>query len=631
MRVDPVHRPPLGLDGAGVKGGMWEADESDSPGIQALPDLVTLGGRAKGHDDFYTGGAPALRVTASEQSALSDHATLVAGILLGDGAAGGPRGVAPRAGVYAYTAAPSDDRATEVATAKSQLNIAFSTNSWSLAACRCSDTQKDCDALNPCDPPGTCTVQIGMDSYTPESQKYDDVVRGSAVPVFFGAGNAADAPCVASDPSGPWHSIGSGGGTAKNTVTVGSIQSDTDAVSVFSSRGPTKDGRIKPDLMAPGAEQAGDKGIRSTTSDPPDGYDVAEGTSLSTPAVAGAGTLLIADWRARNAGKPDPLPSTLKALLICGARDLDTPGPNFDSGWGAVDVLESDLLLRRGAVTENEITMKEVDTRNLTVPAGARRLRVTLVWDDPGQTPNAAGPALVNDLNLSLNDGTLNHFPWKLDPSAPQQAATRDPDSLNNVEQVEVDNPRAGAWTIRVSGLLAKKVPQKYSLCVRVETGAEPTILTGKAHGLGRPGRGGLRITERFPLAPTVDLSKSVVTITHLLAERAPDGSVRELVAGLPVALGAIPGSRPGVAVYETTLDNGLGLRMTLRSGGVFRLDGALGTIAPPALCEGTPPAVRLTTRFVIDDFVNPPLVVEGTRDWSCLERGGVVNYLRTP
>ena len=69
---------------------------------------------------------------------------------------------------------------------------------------------------------------------------------------------------------------------------------------------------------------------------------------MATPAAAGLGALLIQDWRGQNAGAR-PTPATVKALLICGARDLGNTGPDYRFGYGAVNATESASRFGRGA------------------------------------------------------------------------------------------------------------------------------------------------------------------------------------------------------------------------------------------------------------------------------------------
>ena len=99
------------------------------------------------------------------------------------------------------------------------------------------------------------------------------------------------------------------------------------------------------------------------------------------------------------------------------------------------------------------------DYVEFTVKAiGGQPLKITLCWTDPpGTVPTADVDvnvaALVNDLDLRVTQGANTYYPWKLNPASPGTAATRNGDNdRDNVEQVLVDNPVAGAiYTIRVT------------------------------------------------------------------------------------------------------------------------------------------------------------------------------------
>jgi len=175
-------------------------------------------------------------------------------------------------------------------------------------------------------------------------------------------------------------------GTAKNALTVGAsensrpsittawgdgwpedfpvdpINSDrladnVDGMAAFSSRGPTDDGRIKPDIVAPGTFI-----ISARSHDPAAGtgwgvyndhYLYMGGTSMATPLTAGAATL-VREWLMEIKGMSEPSAALIKAILLNGAADM-SPGqygtgstqeipsqiPNFVEGWGRVDLMES--------------------------------------------------------------------------------------------------------------------------------------------------------------------------------------------------------------------------------------------------------------------------------------------------
>jgi hypothetical protein len=93
----------------------------------------------------------------------------------------------------------------------------------------------------------------------------------------------------------------------------------------------------------------------------------------------------------------------------------------------------------------------------LNVPGGIRKLKATLVWNDPPATPNAAR-ALVNDLDIELIQVSTGQTwqPWVLNSfphiDSLNQLAKRKKDSLNNIEQITLDNPATGSYQLKVTG-----------------------------------------------------------------------------------------------------------------------------------------------------------------------------------
>lgn len=271
--------------------------------------------------------------------------------------------------------------------------------------------------------------------------------------------------------------------SAKNTVEVANITSDTAVLSPSSSRGPTDDGRTKPDVAGPGSQQSGDFGVTSTW--PGNLYMPNTGTSMSTPAVSGVAALL-REWYGAACSPAMPTPDVLRALLIHSAEDRTSipnvpglfTGPDFAFGYGRVRAKEAVELLPYHLVGSAAATG---DTDRLITIGQMGQLRVTLVWDDPAWTPNAAPSPVTgilhNDLDLLLiaPDGT-QHTPWVLDPANPGTPATRlavpagSPvppaarDRRNTVEQIVVDNAMPGTWTIRVTASSLALPPQSYVL-----------------------------------------------------------------------------------------------------------------------------------------------------------------------
>ncbi|MCF7805265.1 MAG: S8 family peptidase [Candidatus Marinimicrobia bacterium] len=112
---------------------------------------------------------------------------------------------------------------------------------------------------------------------------------------------------------------------ADSVITVGAVDSKG-MVAGFSSRGPTYDGRIKPEVVAQGVGTIFAKGTNDST------YSSSSGTSLSTPLVAGVAALLLE-------GHPNWSPVQVRDALMMTAGNFDMP--NNDIGWGLVNAVEA--------------------------------------------------------------------------------------------------------------------------------------------------------------------------------------------------------------------------------------------------------------------------------------------------
>jgi uncharacterized repeat protein (TIGR01451 family) len=437
--VDTVQAAPYDLSGADVDLGVWDSGKVDT------------------HVDFSG------RLTVVDSSAsVSDHGTHVAGTMAGDGsnsvnqggAASQWRGMAPGADIFSYK---WDNNLTDHNGAINTYGIELSQNSWGYTV--------DEGAFDNCYLYG---------NYDYDAPDYDDIITGlygKRIAVVFSAGNERnDGDCGMSTVP-PYINYATVGppATAKNVIAVGATNSNDDSMTTFSSWGPMDDGRIKPDVVAPGCESTGEGYIHSTLPGNVYGGPGWCGTSMAAPAVSGISGLLIQQYRSTFAS--DPLPSTLKALLVQTALDMNdgttyyNPGPDYASGYGRLDAQAAVDEIIAGHVRQDQLSNGQTDVFTVDVVAGTPTLKVTLAWDDEPGAVNA-NPALVNNLNLVLVEpnGTTTHLPWVLNPANPSNNATTGTDNVNNLEQVEVNNPAAGTWEVRVIGAAVPVGPQQYSL-----------------------------------------------------------------------------------------------------------------------------------------------------------------------
>jgi hypothetical protein len=442
VRADEVHEAPYNLKGQGVR--VLVED-----GLRLVSELhVDLEGRVR-H------GEP-----APPGPARGNHATMVAGIIAGTGSASNKlyEGIAPEVELvisYWYDGSWLYDTVGDLEEDYDSaygLGVELANNS--IGSNNCSKQHCELNGL-----------------YTVTSRLMDKISAGnwgpgSRVPLtcVFSAGNERDYPGVA------YGSIGQPG-TAKNVITVGATNSDTHGIADMSSWGPTHDGRIKPDVVAPGDEVGGDTGVTAPryTTDGNDrvGYWTDAGTSLAAPVVSGCCALLIQAYRERV---PNGvlLPSTLKAALINSATDRWNTGPDFRYGYGEIDVKNAVDQVSEKIVGESSVA--EAGTFELAFPVSRSNgpLRASVAWLDPAAAAGA-GIMLVNNLDITLVDPSgVTHYPYVLNPAVPDAEATRGVDSTNNAEQVGVTDPVPGWWTLRVHGTSVPVGPQSFSYAISV-------------------------------------------------------------------------------------------------------------------------------------------------------------------
>lgn len=318
-------------------------------------------------------------------------------------------------------------------------------------------------------------ASAGQGRYRVYDQTYDTLVRDAdpdtpgnqAMVVIFSAGNSGPNTQTVGSPA-----------NAKNVITVGAaenvrptwtdgcgysptIADNANDIAPFSGRGPTTDGRVKPDLVAPGthiigaASQAEGYTGRNVCDPyyPPEQtlYAASSGTSHATPAVAGAASLLIRRYEVWSGAPPSP--AMVKALLLNTARylnglDSGDTLPSYRQGYGEVNIAGALTDTARILVDQSEIlrTTGETYVRHGHVSRVSEPVRVTLAWTDaPGAT---IGNAYVNDLDLTVEISGATYLGNVFDGAYATPGGTHD--RANNVESVSLPPGAQGPLTITV-------------------------------------------------------------------------------------------------------------------------------------------------------------------------------------
>lgn len=359
-----------------------------------------------------------------------DHGDHCAGIIA---AAGNldpkARGNAFGANLYVYAAAPQYPGFESISTHYFTKNIRVTSTSYS----------NGCNA-----------------GYTAFARSLDmQIIFYPALMHVFSAGNDGASNCGYGAGAG-WGNITGGHKVGKNVITVANLNY-VDELSSSSSRGPAQDGRIKPDISAKGTS------VYSTLPDNDYGYKT--GTSMSCPGVAGVITQLFHAYRDLNGGS-DPYGGLIKGLVLNTAEDLGNPGPDFKFGWGRINALRAVKVLEEGRYDSASIANGETITHQFEVPENTAQMRVMIYWTDVQGAVNSNW-ALVNNLDMKVTDPNSGEWmPWVLshypDADSLDKPAWRGIDDRNNMEQVTLDYPEAGNYTLTVDGTTIPAGPQKY-------------------------------------------------------------------------------------------------------------------------------------------------------------------------
>ena len=530
--VDQIQAAPYNLDGNGIVLSYFELSPADAT-----------------HPEFQ--GRLTLHFPSNANASDALHATHTGGTMIAAGINANAKGMAPKATLHGFDACDDCDWLGDKKKQVPAVGAIADNNSWGYVLGWC-DESKGCSGF----------IWTGNDqyigAYDSTDSAIDNITRTTGTLFVHSAGNdgnnngPTEAPfahrhndengnlltsetfCYSANGSGtdcpvPTCSAGIGhceivhhpmnttvtsvGLTAssKNIVTVGATDSGRNVVG-FSSRGPTRDGRVKPDITA--------KGFATLSTAPNNQYVNENGTSMASPVVTGTVALLTQEWK-QTFNNAKPLPAQLKAVLIAGAVDTGTAGPDYTNGFGALDAKAStDLIIADGGTGKriNTSTVAQGGTVDIPLTVSANgNLRVVLVWTDPEVIllgDDVATSALVNDLDLVVKDANGNQtLPYVLDKDNPFNAATKGVNKVDNVEEVEIKPATAGTYHLIVNGTrVSSNSPQQFVLISNAGTmgsapppctdPTEPNDTQALAFGLGS----GQSVTAKLCAADDTDV-----------------------------------------------------------------------------------------------------------------------------
>ncbi|MCZ8023855.1 MAG: S8 family serine peptidase [Cytophagales bacterium] len=239
-------------------------------------------------------------------------------------------------------------------------------------------------------------------------------------------------------------------GVSKNVLTVGAVLKQVNytspasvIMSSFSGWGPTDDGRIKPEIVAPGVNLYSASAVNDNS------YELLSGTSMAAPTATGALLQLQELYNRLNPGEFLNA-ATVKALAVHTAKEAGSaPGPDYKFGFGLLDVKSAAQLLlkdeNQGFILEEEVIANGTNKQYKFIPKEGTKVKITLSWTDPEGVPvnpslDPTNLMLINDLDIIVQNLNADVYePWILDPSNPDFPAAKGNNFRDNLEKIEFE------------------------------------------------------------------------------------------------------------------------------------------------------------------------------------------------
>lgn len=403
--------------------GFSGSDYLTGKGVTAL---IVDGGNIQPHLDFSQ------RITnyqTSNWGGYGEHAEVVSGVFGGAGNLDPyNRGVAYKTKIYTMKSGYLLDNIEDF---YSSYHVRISNNSY-----------------------GTRFPAYGL--YTSESRAIDLVCNEKKDYLHFSSASNHGNETYLNYPKS-FHTVNESFQSGKNTMVLANI-SIYDTIMPSSSRGPAKDGRIKPEFGANGSH------LNAVSRGNDYAYVGDGGTSSATPSTAGVAALLSEHYYKTHSAWPKA--ALMRNVLANTADDIGNHGPDFTYGYGRINGRRALDLLKSSNYVLDSVGNGFTETYTISVPAGLGQLNVMLTWNDPAASAYVS-KALVNDLDIEVvAPSSAIYSPWILKHNAAnvEDLALFGRDSINNMEQVTVVGPQSGTWTIRVKGQTVTSGKQHFYL-----------------------------------------------------------------------------------------------------------------------------------------------------------------------